>query len=601
DLQGSTARFMPAYMVRGFAAANALSGMRTNRGAIPLDAAFLERIEVPKGPSGVVSGMAGLGSAFVSELGGTINMERKRAGPGTPAGITQTLDSADGGTLRFIGDVGGSWPGDMDWRIIGYASRSGRTDGGYDGKNSGGLLGSLQWGRGPFSAGLALQVDGSRNVPAPTSRGGLIRLPDNTLSIVPVESGVAAPLNPQDRLRARGADVDLELGWQLLPKWRVDLRGRVEEVRNEWTRTEILFKPLISVPNSNRLHVMQVNLSGELATGAAIHKIVLGLDAQRNRKQDTRFDATGAPLLTQITEHRQEVLLMDQISLGRWRLRLSAQRAAVSGLEAVINDKPVEALGTGGTNGDVGLLYQLRPSTAIYAGLQSTVEAGNFSLAQLTLGDGSMRPPARMNQTQLGLKMELPDYRSTLSAEIFRIRKFNTTVQTKEGLALVPGRYVNGLELELSGRPHPSVDLSLGYSVMRARNVQYSGDTADMLLSTEGRTAGIPRRSLQLLARVRLPEQVLPDTSLGIGLRAASDMLVGIPGLQQGVGVRNSDYVLPGGGQLDVSLERLWGPWALKAFIRNLTDQQLYAPTYEVTYLPLRPARHFGLTLTYKE
>lgn len=601
DLLGSGARFMPAYQVRGFAAAYALSGMRTTRTAVPLDLAFVERIEVPKGPSGVVTGMAGLGSAFVSELGGLINMERKRAGAGTPVRMAQTLDSVDGGTLRVSGDVGGAWLGDTRWRVVGYASKSGRTDGGYELRNGAGLLNSLQWQHGPLSAGLTLQVDGSRDVPAPSGRGGLRRLDDNSLALAPLEPGVAEPLNPQDRLRARGADLDLDLGVQLSPKWRLDWRGRVEVTSNEWSRTEILFQPL-SVSNTNRLRVMQVSLSGEVATGPATHKLLLGVDAQRSRDREVLFNAQGGPFVGDTGESRQQLLLQDQVSLGRWRLRLAAQRARVSGLDVVARNQPVEAFGTkGGTNGDIGLLYQLLPSVALYGGLQSTIEAGRFTLDQLMLPDGSLRPPARMTQAQLGLRMDLPDHGLTLSAETFRIRKFNATVGTVDGLVVVPGRYVNGLELELSGRPYPNLEFSLGYTAMRARDVNYGGDAAAALFSIESRTAGIPRHSFQLLTRLRLPEQVLSDTTLGIGLRAASDMLVGIPGDSLGVLGRPTDYLLPGGGQLDVSLERLFGPWAVKGFVRNLTDQQLYMPTYEVSYLPLRPARHFGLTVTYKD
>lgn len=601
DILGSGARFMPDQQVRGFAAASALSGMRTNRRAIPLDTAFIERIEVPKGPSGVVTGMAGLGSAFVSELGGTINMERKQAGPDTPVRMTQTADSSDGGTLHFTGDVGGAWLGGTQWRIVSFANRSGETDGGYEGKSGAGLLGSLRWLHGPLSAGLTLQLDGSRDVPAPSSRGGLRAQDGGNLAVVPLEPGVAEPLNPKDRLQTRGSDLDLDLGWQLTPKWRVDWRGRVELVRTEWGRHELLFQPL-TVSSTNWLRVVQLNLTGEFATGPATHRMLLGFDGQRSRGLDSLVIRQGMPLVSDIVEHRRGLLWQDQISLGRWRLRLAVQRAGITGLDAVVRNQPVEVVGSqAGTNGDVGLLFQVRPSLAFYGGVQSTIEAGQFSPDQVTLPDGSLRPPARMTQAQLGLKMNFPDLHTALSAEVYRLRKFNTTRQTAEGLTLLPGRYVNGLELELTGRPYPNLEFILGYTVMRARDVNYEGDTPATLVSVESRTAGIPRRSLQVLARLHLPAQVLANTTLGIGLRAASDMLVGIPGSSLGIGVRTSDYVLPGGGQLDVSLERQLGPWSVKAFVRNLTDQQLYMPTYEVSYLPLRPARHLGLSLAYTE
>jgi len=52
---------------------------------------------------------------------------------------------------------------------------------------------------------------------------------------------------------------------------------------------------------------------------------------------------------------------------------------------------------------------------------------------------------------------------------------------------------------------------------------------------------------------------------------------------------------------LDLSLERVFGPWALNAFVNNVFDRRLFSPSYQLTYLPLQPARQIGLTATYKD
>jgi iron complex outermembrane receptor protein len=603
DFFGTGGRFMPSHQIRGFTASYALSGVGTARAIVPADNAFIERIEIPKGPSGVIAGFAGQGAAGVSEFGGVINLVRKQAGPDPQAQLTQSLDSADGGTLRFTGDVGGPWSGpwggNHGWRLVGHASQSGRTEGGYERKQSAGVLGTANWQRGFFSAAATLQVDSHRGVPAPASRGGLRLLDGGGFAVVPLEDGVAEPLDPRDRLLARGTDLDLDLSWRLAPQWQLDWKTRAEVLQNDWRRSELLFFPVESTDRYRR-GVTQVTLSGALSTGPARHRLSLGVDVQRSRVS-VRARTPGGVIEVASDELRQALLLQDQVDLGRWKLRLAAQRAHVARLDIVQNGVPL-ALGTNsGLNGDAGLLFQWRPDVAFYAGLQSTIEAGQYLATDFVLADGSLRPPARMAQVQLGTRVNLMDRRMTLSAEAFRIRKLDRVIDDGSQRAAVAGRYVNGLELELAGRPAPAWDLSLGFALTRARDLNYVGNSVEDVQTFETRTAGIPIRALQLLSRWRLPDSVSRDTHLGIGLRATSSHLVGIPDNVIQLGVRAADYPLPGGAQLDLSLERGFGPWVLRGFVHNLTDQRIYSPAYEVTYLPLQPERHFGLSLSYKD
>jgi outer membrane receptor protein involved in Fe transport len=61
-----------------------------------------------------------------------------------------------------------------------------------------------------------------------------------------------------------------------------------------------------------------------------------------------------------------------------------------------------------------------------------------------------------------------------------------------------------------------------------------------------------------------------------------------------------AQLVLPGGAQLDLSLERLFGPWELNVFAHNVFDRQLYETQSSPGYIPLEPRRSFGVTATYK-
>ena len=137
--------------------------------------------------------------------------------------------------------------------------------------------------------------------------------------------------------------------------------------------------------------------------------------------------------------------------------------------------------------------------------------------------------------------------------------------------------------------------MQLGLSFMRAR---------DLLPSSAGApqsgayvpAAAIPARSMHLLSRYRLPEAWMAHTSLGVGFRARSSSFAISPNpAQPGV-----QLVLPGGAQLDLSLERVFGPWAVNAFVQNVFDHQLYETQAAPGFIPLEPRRSFGLTATYR-
>jgi outer membrane receptor protein involved in Fe transport len=157
---------MPSLMVRGLPAQYSLSGMNTLRSGLSIDNAFVERIEVLKGPSGVIGGVADFGGR-----GGAVNLVRRSIETQPYVEFKQGLSSRDGGTLRTDLDAAGQLAPHSYWRAMAYGSRTGQTDGGYDPQFAGGLLGVLGYRGTDLKATLTLQTDNQRIAPSPTSRG----------------------------------------------------------------------------------------------------------------------------------------------------------------------------------------------------------------------------------------------------------------------------------------------------------------------------------------------------------------------------------------------------------------------------------------------
>jgi outer membrane receptor protein involved in Fe transport len=577
---------LPGVRVRGLPALYALSGMRTMRGVLPADTPFIERIEVSKGPSATIAGVSEIGGR-----GGVVNVVRKEAGPEVRTEVSQSLSTQDNGTLRLGADVGGALQGGQTfWRLIGYGNRTGRTEGGYTGQFGAGVLGSLTY-RGPdFRAALTVQADRRRTTPTPDSLGGGVPLEDG--SFIPVQEGQFEPLDPTDRVLASTGDVEVDLDWRFSPNWRTTWKARIEAVQSDMRRHQF---DTVDLARSNRgwNAGMQWGLVGDVATGPARHKLLLALDLERWRLLEQGvntdgFDPNGVvDIRTQ--EFKQALLLQDQVQLGPLRLRLAVQRARTPLYEeqGVLNYTGERTLAT---SWDTGALYQLTPGVSVYGGTQFAIETDRREAIGFTLADGSTAPLGKLRQSQVGAKFQWLGGRLASTVEAFRLR--HTDLAYSSSLVL-PGRSLDGLEFELSGRLRPDLDLNLGFTFMRGSEVV---PTPDFLSGRTVALTGVPARSLFLLARYQLPEWMLAQSRLGIGLRTESSRVAAF-------NFEDPQFLLtlPGGTQVDLSLERLLGPWTLNAFVRNAFDRQLYGAQADPRYIPLLPKRSFGLTATYKD
>jgi iron complex outermembrane recepter protein len=164
---GATGLTAPSVRIRGLPTAFALSGQRMLRDAVAPDMAFLDRIEVPKGPSGTVDGVADW-----KGRGGLVNLVLKEPGKGSLGSVTQSLSSRDSGTVRLSADVARPWNDSASWRLVGYAQQTGRTAGGYERSAAAGLLGTSALQLGNFNGLLTLHAERHRDTPPPAAQGG---------------------------------------------------------------------------------------------------------------------------------------------------------------------------------------------------------------------------------------------------------------------------------------------------------------------------------------------------------------------------------------------------------------------------------------------
>ncbi len=591
DNFGSTGLSIPSVTVRGMPAAYALSGLRMIRGGLAPDNIFLERVEVPKGPSGIIDAVADW-----KGRGGVVNLVLKEAQPYEFTSVSQSLSSRDSGTVRLTADLGRPWGDNTSWRLAGYGTQSGRTAGGYERNAAAGLLATSTVRLGSVTAALTLQSERHRDTPAPAARGGY-DIVDGVVTELPAERTARVPADPSDRQIFTANVARVNLRWSLSPQWTLTMNSMAESFKDDVLRHQSFTAP--QDRNSRSLNVStQWGLVGEIGHGLVKHRVLLGLDGSRWRAVTDGVDIQdgGSPLKVDIRESKAALLLQDEVSAGPVRLRAAVQRARTpthdefrqrlgNGLEiAPRNYLPVDAI-----NWDAGLLYQLRPTLAFYVGAQETTEANLTLPEEQQNNDGAPIPPSVTRQIQAGLKFSTANRQLAGTLEVFRIRQSNFKLLNTFDFVISAGRASDGLEFELSGRPVPRIDLSLGFTYLRT----IDGAGGDLLVDTQA--AQVPSRSLYLLSRIRLDDGFARDSHVGLAFRAASSTLVGFPYY------RPANITLPGGGQLDLSWDGAFGSWTVKAALQNVFDQRLFGPSADTRFIPLQPGRSISLTASYTD
>jgi iron complex outermembrane receptor protein len=587
---GRTGISVSSLTVRGMPAAYALSGQRMLRDAVPPDNFFLERIEVPKGPSGTVDGVADW-----KGRGGLVNMVLKEPGGGYFTSLSQSLSSRDSGTVRLNADVSRPWGDQAAWRTLGYVAHSGRTEGGYEKQGSAGLLGAGTLRMGYFSGMLMLHSERRRDAPAPGARGGATPVDGVLVDLPPTREG-QLPADPTDRHLFTSSTAHVNLRWQLSPRWSLTGNTMAESFQGDLRRHQSYTPPQADRANRSSGLSTQWGLLGEFPHGQIKHRLLLALDASHWRSATSGVDLLDGkgPIGIDVYERKMGVLLQDELSVDALRLRLAVQHARTpSHRESTRIDKTgefntLDYLPESSLNWDAGMLYQIRPTVAVYAGGQQANEA-SLVLPGQTDGGAPIKPsPAR--QLQAGLKLSTRDRRLTATFEAFRITQSGFKL-FKDGGLVVEGRSSDGVEFELTGRPTFRVDLSLGYSYLR---------TIDRILTDNGLTDTmanqIPLRSAYLLSRIRLGDWIGLDNRLGVAFRATSGTQIGVPYFPSSTTLPGG---LPGGGQLDLSWQGLFGSWTIKGAIGNVFDQRLFGAASDTRYIPLQPGRSISLTGTY--
>ena len=543
-----------------------------------LDTAMYDRIEVLRGPAGLLQGG--------SEPGGTVNLVRKRA----PGKLMLNADAAVGsfGLRRGTVDVGGALNtrGTVRARAVAVAEdRDSHVDTVFNNKRLG--YGTLEWDIAPSTT---LSIGGAQQRVRASIDQGLPTYADGRLASLPrgAFSGLAA--NRQD---LETTDLFAELEHRLAGGGTLRLSARDVD-RTAYYRSARANSALSANGNftmetvdglthvKTRNYDLFANLPVQVA--GRTHRLLVGASHSENKSFDNNFGygpSYQANLLTpnyaqaypdiQLPGYTAITTRTEKALYGQAQISVADSVKLLAGGRLSWADAVTRSTSTGAVTSvadpgrqfvpSVAVLWDFHPQYTAYAGYSETfVVQSQLDAAKKLL------EPRTGKQVEVGVKGEFLDKRLQAHAAIFRIIDENRAMADPNvaNASIAAGKVRSqGFEAEVSGQPQPGWDVVAGYAYNDTLYLRAPVAQVGQIFSPV-----TPRHSVNLFTRYAFTSPALRGFSIGGGLSYRSDFFAQSGALR----ITSGDYVLASaqvGYQINDQL-------ALNLSVDNLFDKTYY-------------------------
>jgi len=535
DTRGNTAGRYDLQTIRGFTPDQYLDGLRligsANGYATPqVDLAFLDRVEVLKGPA---SGLYGQASP-----GGIVALSSKLPVLDRLAEIT--LAGGSYGTERASFDAGGriDADGQFSFRLAGTGYHSDTQTQHVEAVRYG-ISPSLTWRPDELTSWTLLY--NFQHDPKTGDYGAM-----------PLQGSVLP--NPNGRVPRDFYDG--EPGYERFDRRQNAVTSLFTRRFGDWAfhqntrymQTETIYRSVYHVglqPDLILLNrsvaladeavdalTLDNQLTGTVKTGVLTHNIIVGVDYQQTHQTEAAgFGGEVAPLdiftpvygatvtppdisfSVRLNLHQTGVYAQDQIALDNWRLVLS-------GRHDWVKSGQLDRLGGNTTSfdqkkftGRAGLLYLFPNGVAPYVSYSTS-----FLPQTDTDRNGNILPPTQGKQSEVGIKYQPGAWNTLLTAAVYDLRQTNKATQDPSvpvGFGSIAAGEVRSRGIELEGSSHPTSALEVKASYTYLDNAVIKDNSG--LLGT--RPYGVPQQTANLYALYTVQEGSLGGLGVGGGVR----------------------------------------------------------------------------------
>ena len=625
NVSGTTASFgnvqgVPSVSVRGFGATGLSNGLSGSLIAVqPVD--NLERIEVLKGPSAILSG--------AGSLGGTVNLVTKRPSADPILDVTGEYGSFD--TWAIGVDASNALTADkhVSARIVGRWLDADRNFGGYAGRNEHFFAPSLRFKDAKTDVILGASLSENFNPLAPYSYvvdtqivdpaapgfGQIAANPGNPLG--PRGQGIAASSQryyfnaehkaaPWLTLVARGEHGNGKVNIRLLQPLFTDPSG-------------VYYAPL-SQGTQSRNDALDAYARFNFKTGPVSHALTIGYNYSRDRSlsltganaiygpfTDRKAGLAGIPLpevagtpsniatIVQNGFYAQDLAEFDRFHVyaGYRRNRYHLNSASLQ--FAFTNDDRQTA-----NTFSFGAVVDVVGGLSVYGNFLSGYSP-NF--AQF---DGFIPKPQRTRNIEGGIKLDLFDRKLAIVASYYRNKQNNIVNGTLAPpfYQVLDGLIAEGFEADINGQILPGWTVAATFS-----QASYKYTNPDPLERTDFVVAQ-PKTRYSVFTAYEVQKGPLKSLGASIGVYGFSRSVAGTvgsayptfdPDTFEITGIFNNRAPVFLGAQtsVDANIHYKLGDLKLNLGVKNLFDRQLYSLSPTVNYIPLGAPRTFTLTATY--
>lgn len=562
--------------VRGFLADQMRNGIR-QRYYEDVDASALsniERVEVLKGPSGVLYGQ--------SAVGGIISIITKR--PQDEPAVNLALSGGNYRHKMLTIDMTGGLASGLAVRVTGEVERSG-TFVDFQDMNR-------------INAGFSLRYAPSdrvtANLVAEYVERDTQRNPGLPIVGTVLNNGGAALSRSlylgEPAVDTMNADAPLVQAWidfALSDAWTITPRFQFQEFNTSFTQIRLRAPQpdLVTINRNGRTGreddaytIAQLDLSGTLKTGPVTHKLLLGYEYDHERGRFTQYNLTNVVPINVRTPvyafnslaptrsfafdsfyniEGHALYAQDQIDLTpRWNLIGAVRHSWIDASDGPYGGAPANQAATGSTIWQIGSTYRLTDALSVYAGYNTGFDIESTGGARTRTGAPLM--PEESNQAELGLRYRSGGLRGSVS--LFRIKRVNavTADPVDPDYSINAGEQrVNGVEVEGELQISDGWRISAGYAYLDGEVTRSNDGIAGL------RIGDLPKHSFTARTELEIPGTPL---TLRGGVHHITDRVL----------VDGSAVVLPAYTLADLGLGLELKPFRIDATVRNLFDQRYF-------------------------
>lgn len=562
--------------LRGFLADQMRNGIR-QRYYEDVDASALsniERVEVLKGPSGVLYGQ--------SAVGGIISIITKRPQDETAFSMAATVGSFEQKMLTV--DATGALADGLAVRVTGEVERSGTF---VDFQDMDRLNGAI-------SLRYALSDNVTANLVAEyverdTRRNPGLPIPGTVQSngVVAIERDLYLGEPAIDDLFSHAPLVQAWVDIALSDNWTVTPRFQFNEFNTRFYQIRLRAPQanLTTISRNGRqgrendeYYIAQIDVSGELNTGSVAHKLLFGYEYDRERGRFTQSNLTNvtpisvlapvygydaAPPVAVFAFHNfynidgHAFYLQDQIDLNdRWNLIGAIRHSWIDASNGTFGGNVADRAKTNTTIWQIGSTYRLSDAVSVYAGYNTGFDVESSAAARSASGAPLL--PEKSAQGELGLRVSSGNFRGSIS--LFEIKRSNalTTDPANPDFSINVGEQrVRGVEVEASVQPTENWTLRAGYAYLDSRMTK-SNDGDQGL-----RLGDVPKNSVTAGTDI-----VVPGTGVTLrgGFNHVSNRLL----------TNGSAVILPSYTLANLGAGTRLGALAIDLAINNLFDERYF-------------------------